>query len=227
MGFYFVVVVVVVLGIFLGCVGFFIVHWYACSCIHRLGWFWVFRGLVSILVLPVKVNVGFSLRNNICKCNRLWKKKKKKKNKNLTPKKSGQPVWSLGKWLFEELSPIVSQGTGRRRRATCDNWIRGGLHVTYDAKAWEQHWVELLRLQQDLLGIHAKDSLALSELFCISSFYLSVLSYLEDYISLNRDAFGCLWPWLREGWQSHACWENWCKAVILGGLGEERKSLWI
>lgn len=54
--------------------------------------------------------------------------------------------------------------------------------------------MELLRLQQDLPAIYAKGSLALSELFCISSLYFSVLPFLEDYISLNRDALSCLWP---------------------------------
>lgn len=64
------------------------------------------------------------------------------------------PVWSL--WesgclrICLQQSAFIAQGTGRGKRETWGNWIREGLHVTCDAKAWEQRWMELLRLQQDL-----------------------------------------------------------------------------
>lgn len=192
-------------GCFLGCcVGFFIVHWYAFSCIHRPGWFWAFRGLVSILVLSVKASVGFSLGNNTGKSNKLWKKEK-----IITwPQKNPCSWFGVSEKVAGDLSPIACfylPGDGKGRRETCDNWIREGLHVTYDAKAWEQHCVQLLRLQQDLLVIRVKDSLAVSKLFCIPSFYFSVLSFLEDCIGLKRDVLGSLWPtWERADEAMHA-----------------------
>lgn len=126
-----------------------------------------------------------------------------------------QPIRSLRKWFFGDLSPIACfYLPGDWEREERDLWqlAKGKFACDSDAKAWEQHWVQLLRLQQDLLAIHAKDSLTLSELFCISSFDFSVLSFLEDYIILNRDALGCLRP--RAGEAVHAeigakqrCWE--------------------
>lgn len=155
---------------------------------------------MSILVPHVKVSVGFSLGNYIGKSNRLWKNKGKKYN--LTPKKSMQPVWSL--WessclrICLQLPAFISRGLGGGRE-TCDNWIREDLHVTYDAKAWELHWMGLLRLQPD-----PSRTAWLSPSF-FASLYFSVLPFLEDYISLNRDALGCLWPsWERADEAMHA-----------------------
>ena len=57
--------------------------------------------------------------------------------------------------------------------------------------------MQLLRMQQDLTAIHSKDSLALTEPLGISSLYSWVLPFLEDFITLNRDALN----WLRPIWE--------------------------
>lgn len=121
-------------GCFLGCcVGFFIVHWYVFSCIHRPGWFWAFRGLVSIFVLSVKASVGFSLGNNTGKSNKLWKKEK---IITWPPKNpcSWFGLWESG-WEFVSNSLLLSPRRWEweerdlwqldKGRFTCDLWCKG------------------------------------------------------------------------------------------------------
>lgn len=68
-----------------------------------------------------------------------------------------------------------------------------GLGRRCGAKACEQHRMGLLGMQQEQPAILAKHSLVLTEPFGISALYFSVLQFLEDSVSLNRDALS----WLR------------------------------